>query len=226
MQKILLLRKGERYVSKGNYNLTRIRYLASLFPDALFLLPIRHPMTHVQSLTRQHRLFCRYAAQDERVGPYLRAVGHYEFGPGRAPIFVDRIGTARTLEFWSSGNDSAGYAQQWSDLYGHVLDMLRSERGLQERVRLVRFEDLTADPARELAEVLAFTQLGDREAAGRLAAGIAEPSLPDGIDAGAAECWQIVESVASAYGYTMNLRDLRPCELIPPATRSGSSCAS
>jgi len=34
IRKILYLRNGLRYVSKGNYNLTRIPYLASLFPDA------------------------------------------------------------------------------------------------------------------------------------------------------------------------------------------------
>jgi Sulfotransferase family len=212
IQKILLLRRGNRYVSKGNYNLTRIPYLASLFPDAFFLVPIRHPLTHVESLTRQHKLFCSYAALDERVGPYLRAVGHYEFGPDRSPIFVDPIGTARTLDFWRSSNDAAGYAQQWSDLYGLVLGLRRSDNGLRQRVRVVRFEDLTADPVRELGDIVEFAGLCARRAADSLAAGIAAPVRLDAIESGSTNCWQIVESVASAYGYTMDPRELRRCD--------------
>jgi len=213
VRKILLLRKGDRYVSKGNYNLTRIPYLASLFPDALFLVPIRHPLTHVRSLTRQHRLFCSYATLDERVGPYLRAVGHYEFGPARAPICVDRLGTERTVECWKAGNDSAGYAQQWADLYGFVLELLRFDSDLRKRVRVIRFEDLTADPTRELGGIVEFTGLCSGQAATSLAADIAAPADRDSLDIDSTRCWQLVESVATVYGYTMQSTELRPCDL-------------
>jgi hypothetical protein len=41
--KVVLLRGGARYVSKGNYNAARIAYLARLFADAKFVVPIREP---------------------------------------------------------------------------------------------------------------------------------------------------------------------------------------
>ena len=77
LQKILWLRGGRRYVSKGNYNVARIAYLARLFPDARFVVPVRDPVSHVHSLVKQHELFCRYAADDARVPRYLEAAGHY-----------------------------------------------------------------------------------------------------------------------------------------------------
>jgi hypothetical protein len=47
LRKILWLRSGTRYVSKGNYNVGRVGYLARLFPDARFVVPVRHPVAHV-----------------------------------------------------------------------------------------------------------------------------------------------------------------------------------
>ena len=67
IRKILLIRGGERYVSKGNYNIARLAYLARLFPDARFLIPVRSPLAHVHSLVKQHQLFTDYAARDRRV---------------------------------------------------------------------------------------------------------------------------------------------------------------
>ena len=143
----------------------------------------------------------------------MRAVGHYEFGPARAPICVDRVGTAKTLECWKAGNDSAGYAHQWADLYGFVLELLRSDSDLRKRVRVIRFEDLTADPTRELGGIVEFTGLCSRQAATSLAADIAAPADRDSLDIDSTRCWQLAESVATVYGYTMRSTELRPCDL-------------
>ncbi|HEX6984860.1 MAG TPA: sulfotransferase, partial [Planctomycetaceae bacterium] len=47
LRKLLLARGGERYLSKGNYNVSRLRYLLKLFPDARVVIPVRHPRGHV-----------------------------------------------------------------------------------------------------------------------------------------------------------------------------------
>ena len=41
IRKLLLVRGGTRYASKGNYNVTRLEYLLRIFPDARFVIPIR-----------------------------------------------------------------------------------------------------------------------------------------------------------------------------------------
>jgi len=80
----MIIRKGERYLSKGNYNITRFEYICSIFRDAKFIVPIRHPLFHIDSLVRQHKLFLGYSQGNQQVPEYLKAVGHYEFGPQRS----------------------------------------------------------------------------------------------------------------------------------------------
>ena len=59
IRKLLLVRGGTRYVSKANYNITRLEYLLRLFPDARFVVPVRDPVWHIASLMKQHKLFCK-----------------------------------------------------------------------------------------------------------------------------------------------------------------------
>ena len=108
LKKIVSLRGGQRYLSKGNYNFTRLAYLARLFPDARFLVPVRDPVEHVDSLVRQHRQFCEYAQADARVPEYLKIAGHFEFGPQRQPLRLDATATVRTREAWGGRERSPG----------------------------------------------------------------------------------------------------------------------
>src|SRR5690606_40099980 len=80
LRKLLLLRKGRRYLAKGNYNVTRLGYLLKLFPDARFVIPVRDPLWHVASLMKQHQLFCREEQRNPRVLRHMRRSGHFEFG--------------------------------------------------------------------------------------------------------------------------------------------------
>jgi hypothetical protein len=137
VRKMLLIRGRTRYLSKGNYNVTRIEYLADLFPDARFVVPIRHPVPHVASLVRQHELFCDYSRRDGRVPAYLSAAGHYEFGPQRIPIAINGSGV-QTLVAWQAAEEHRGYAIQWAAVYGFVLQLLEQRPELAKRVLVVR----------------------------------------------------------------------------------------
>jgi hypothetical protein len=205
LRKILALRGGKRYLSKGNYNVTRVRYLAKLFPDARFIIPVREPVSHVHSLVRQHRRFCRLAAEDPRVPVYLRAAGHYEFGAQRAPINVCARDVSRIAEAWDSGDDYRGYARQWAALYGYVHELRSSRLDLASRITVVRYEDLCAEPQRVLGELLDATALLD--SAGRVRAAAGSVSAPPSeqlanIAAGDRRAvWEEVATIATHYGY-------------------------
>lgn len=160
VRKILLLRKGDRYLSKGNYNLTRIPYLLTLFPDARFIIPVRHPVPHVHSLVRQHQLFERHAKRDDRVPNLMRAMGHYEFGPQRHPITFRTEATQSILRSWETGREHLGYAIQWAEAYRYVYERLLGDPRLKDRIRIVRYEDLLADPRNTLESLFQFAQLG------------------------------------------------------------------
>ena len=201
LRKIVHLRGGTRYVSKGNYNVARIGYLARLFPDARFLIPVREPLAHVASLVRQHELFCRYAAADSRVPAYLEAAGHYEFGPQRRPINLEpeRI---REIEWaWRAGDDYGGYARQWAQVYAHV-ERLRRDPALAGRILVVRYEDACARPRERSEELLAFCGLTD--CGGKVAAAAATLSAakPEPLDEEAAQIvWSQAGTVAAKFGY-------------------------
>ena len=65
--KLLAVRNADRYLAKGNYNVSRIRYILSLYPDAKFLIPVRDPVHQVASLAKQQALFTRASQEDSRI---------------------------------------------------------------------------------------------------------------------------------------------------------------
>jgi hypothetical protein len=205
LRKVLALRGGQRYLSKGNYNVTRVKYLARLFPDARFVIPIREPVAHVHSLVQQHRRFSRLAMEDARIPVYLRAAGHYEFGAQRVPINTCAAEIGSIEAAWRDGDDYRGYARQWAALYRYVDDLRSPRADLADRITIIRYEDLCDDPQRELAKVLAATSLADRAGRVRAAAATVAAPSPHGLNNATAverrAVWEEVAAVAPAYGY-------------------------
>jgi hypothetical protein len=154
IRKILSLRGGHRYLSKGNYNVARIEYLARLFPDAFFIVPLREPLGHVHSLVKQHRLFTDYARSDARIPTYLEFAGHYEFGPQRQPINFTQAGAAAVRRAWAAGDDYRGYARLWSEVYGHIARINSNRPDLAARILVLRYEAFCADPEPEFSRIL------------------------------------------------------------------------
>ena len=143
IRKLMLTRGGLRYVSKNNYNVTRLSYLARMFPDARFLLPIRAPHAHVASLIKQHRLFCQIQHDNEAARQHLKLVGHFEFGLDRRPINPgDHDAVAAIEDCWKRGEEARGWAKYWALIYRHLADRLQADPELARRGLLVRYEEL------------------------------------------------------------------------------------
>jgi hypothetical protein len=160
LKKILLIRAGRRYLSKGNYNLTRFAYLQKLFPNARFIVPVRDPRWHVASLMKQHRLFCAEESRDPRILKHMQRVGHYEFGLDRRVINVgDRVEVEGIERLWRDGEEVRGWARYWAMLYGFVLDQREADPDLARAVLLVRYEDLCDRPQATLAAAFAHAEL-------------------------------------------------------------------
>jgi hypothetical protein len=178
VRKLLLAEGGTRYVAKANYHVARLGYLARLFPDARFLLPVRSPVSHIASLARQHRWFSRGQRTSRRARAYMRRSGHFEFGLDRRPMNLgDGEQVAAIERAWANGEEVRGWARSWDMVYGHLARLLASDSRVRDAVRVVRFEALCADPADTLREVLAHCDLSGGE-------GIIEPyaakvRLPD-----------------------------------------------
>ncbi len=118
MNKVLYVRGGKRrYLSKGNYNLYRLRYITKLFPDAKIILCVRNPFEHAHSLARVHAKFTAMSRDDKYFAKRLEILGHFEFGPLRRPICLEGGRSEKTLEHWERGEDYEGYLLQWGDAY-------------------------------------------------------------------------------------------------------------
>ena len=143
IRKLLAVRGAERYLAKGNYNIARLGYLQSLYPDARFLVPLRDPRAHIASLMKQHKLFLQAHRQDPRVGLQLALAGHFEFGPRRRCVhFGDQAAFDAINSCWNEGREVEGWARYWAATYQHLYRQLAGSEPLADAVRLFRYEDL------------------------------------------------------------------------------------
>lgn len=160
IRKLLMVRGAPRYLAKNNYNLTRLAYLVKLFPDARFVVPIRHPYGHIASLMKQHERFCEVQQAHPRVLRHMRRVGHFEFGLDRRPINPDaNEAVERIVALWAMGWEIEGWALYWSSLYGQIAALLDSDPALRKATLLLRYEDLCAAPAETMLDLAAHCDL-------------------------------------------------------------------
>jgi hypothetical protein len=207
IRKLLLVRSCSRYLAKGNYNLTRMGYLHSLFPDARFIVPIRNPIDQVASLIKQDRLFRRLADEDPRVPGQLHRSGHDEFGPGRRSVLLDGDDRTRQIDkLWDEGRDVEAWAWYWTTLYQHLLDRIENDPGLADAVLVLRYEDLCRSPAPTVSDALDHLDLdasGFGPAFDDAVASISAPAYyePDLSTADRATLIEITATVAGSFGY-------------------------
>ncbi len=151
IRKILLSRKGNRYLCKGNYNISRLSYIGRIFPDALFLICVRNPIGHIASLMKQHRLFCDAESQDPKVLSYMQRSGHFEFGLDRRPMNLgDKDKIDRIMDLWRSGDEVRGWAVYWASVYHFVAELFEKDKALADRMLIVHYDDFCAKPAETL----------------------------------------------------------------------------
>jgi hypothetical protein len=178
IRKLMRVRGGARYLSKGNYNVTRLEYLLKLFPDARFVIPVRAPVWHVASLMKQHALFCEGEGRNPKALRHLQRVGHYELGLDRRPINAGDDGcVAAILSLWHQGAEVEGWARYWCHIYGFVANRLGASPRLRDAALVVRYEDLCRSPGDILQAILEHCRLPDIEGLAERAAGtIRSPS--------------------------------------------------
>ncbi len=154
IRKLLLVRHGKRYLSKGNYNITRLEYLLKLFPDARFVIPVRQPATHVASLMKQHKLFCQGQEENRRALEHLRRTGHFEFGLDFRPINTgDKHQTKEIKDTLKNGEEVRAWSRYWRYIHRYLADTLAENPDLEKAAMIVRYEDFCAS-RRETLEAI------------------------------------------------------------------------
>jgi len=160
IRKLLMARKGIRYLSKGNYNISRIAYLSRLFPDARFVVPVRRPAEHVASLMKQHRLFCEAESRDAKVLDYMQRAGHFEFGLDLRPINFGSLDTVERIQnLWRDGDSVRGWAAYWASAYSFIADLFDEDEAVANRMLLVHYTDFCNNPAALLRRLYSHCEL-------------------------------------------------------------------
>jgi hypothetical protein len=101
LMRLVLRRSGKsRYLAKGNNNILRLATLAKAMPDCTFLLVIREPLAHADSLLRQHRRSATNTDSFRR--DYIRWLAHHEFGSDHRPFRFGELPDWEPdrLEYW------------------------------------------------------------------------------------------------------------------------------
>lgn len=164
IRKLLAVRHSKRYLAKGNYNISRIRYILTLFPDAKFLIPVRDPVHHVASLAKQHALFTLASREDPRIPLQLALSGHFEFGPGRAQVNFGKPQASRDIsEAWSHGREAEGWARYWAVTFQHILDQLREFPEVRDACLLFRYEDFCTRSSAVIDQIVDHCELPREE---------------------------------------------------------------
>lgn len=159
IKKLMLAEQAQHYISKANYNITRIRYLRKLFPTARFVLVIREPAQHIASLIKQHRLFCEEHAKKPYTLEHMNLSGHFEFGLGRKLIHTGDDAAMQAIQAaFAAGQDIEGWARYWNSLYGYALGLLQ-EAAVRHAVQVVHYDELCANPLAVLTQVYEFCGL-------------------------------------------------------------------
>ncbi len=181
VRKLLLAEGATRYAAKANYHVARLAYLARLFPDARFLIPVRAPAAHVGSLLRQHRRYCEGQRRHPRNLAFMRRAGHFEFGRDRRPMHLgDAEMVRRVRRAWAAGEEVRGLALYWDMVHRHLARLLEEDARVRAAALVVRFEALCAAPAETLRAVLAHCGLPEAErVAERHAPAVRLPSYYD-----------------------------------------------
>ncbi len=163
--KLLLSRGADRYLAKNNYNIARLDYLGSLFPDARFVVPVRDPVYHIASLMKQHRLLCEEESSDKRVLTYMRRSAHFEFGLDMRPLnLTSNDLTLEIQKLWNKGRDVEAWAKYWRNIHVYLADLLEANKVVAECTLVLSYEKLCSSPEETLTRLYSHVGLIPDEA--------------------------------------------------------------
>ncbi|MFO7558783.1 MAG: sulfotransferase [Desulfobacterales bacterium] len=209
IQKLLWNQNKKRYITKNNYNVTRLEYIARLFPDAVFLLVIRNPINHIASLMKQHRLFTEMTQKDSYLHKTLGIIGHFEFGPNLAFINPGNTETIhRIRRLFAEGRHVRGWAVYWEAIYRFIAERLEQNSALKKAGLVVRYEDLCRNPSETIDRIIqhiGFSADKFKEVKKQYVARLAEPRYyrPDFSDVELADIQEITGETAKRFGYDL-----------------------
>jgi hypothetical protein len=117
---ILYSQSKNRYLSKNNLNYKRINLLKSVFEKIYFLITIRNPLDHSNSLLIQHKNFIELQKKSTFILKYMNFLGHNEFGLNYIPWNQPQKYTdPNNLNYW---------LEQWNFFYSAIYKNFKNDK--------------------------------------------------------------------------------------------------
>ena len=126
--------KKERYLSKNNQNIKRVKLITSIFSNSRILIPFREPIQHAYSLLTQHKKFIDDSKNDKFIANYMKWIGHTEFGPHYIPLHNKDL-------IFNNGLEINHWIEQWYLTYGDAFQSLKNNKN----VHFISYEKLCLD---------------------------------------------------------------------------------
>jgi len=123
IKKILKIRGNkERYLSKGNYNIFRLKYIKKIFPDAKIIICFRDPIETAISSIKVHKNFLHLSEKNNYFDKILKYMCHFEFGKFRKSFANDKD----DLEISLLQENEYYYIKQWYKVYSLAIKEYQS----------------------------------------------------------------------------------------------------
>ncbi|TXT66983.1 MAG: hypothetical protein BAJALOKI1v1_220016 [Promethearchaeota archaeon] len=161
IKKLLLSQDASRYLTKNNYNITRLEYLLKLFPDARIILMIRNPINQIASLIKQTSLFLHIEYNQPLFQDWLKMIGHHEFGNGLTCINTgDSIIISRIRSLWKNKKTYVtGWAYYWRSIYQYVANQLERNEYIKEATYIIDYDKLCDESEQTIDGLIKFLDL-------------------------------------------------------------------
>ena len=157
IKKILFLRNSKRYLSKGNYNLFRLKYLMKNFKNAKFIIVIRDPYQTSLSSENVHKIFLLESKKDNNFDKALEFLCHFEFGNKRKVLNI--CSDKKTIKvLWKKGKEFEGYLYQWMNIYNFVLNNYLNDE-LKKNLFIFNYEKFKENKESVLKKLFKFLNI-------------------------------------------------------------------
>ena len=131
LQLICLSQNKNKYLSKNNLNYKRVNLINSILPHSIFLIPIREPIEHANSLLNQHLHFSKLQKKDDFIRRYMNYLGHNEFGLNHKPWNnPTNHQNHNKINYW---------LEQWCLFYENILNKYKDNL----KCKFIIYENLT-----------------------------------------------------------------------------------
>ena len=139
IKKIIHINKINRYLSKNNNNIFRVKYLLKKYPDSKIIIVIRNPVDLAFSSAKVHFKFLKYHETIKNFSEELSELGHYEFGFQRKMFNLrgNKQLNPQNIRF----KTIRSYLERYQDLLNFIIENYSNEIG-DKQIVILNYDNL------------------------------------------------------------------------------------